>query len=208
MACRFFAFGNCKKGNNCPYSHKRCRFYEKGSCKKGDDCDYVHMRTGGGGKEGNKQKHTTHLHVHKQGGGNTEGGRCQKCKANANKFCQHCRNWVCVAHNVGSKENGPCCQKCRRTHCSDCEDQLSGCCDCTAKFCRSCDYIRDCANCGDAVCPQCGFDMGGHDDTYCRDCRPRCAVCGVSNKRLCKCRVCRNNSNFQRAWLCNDHRYC
>ena len=42
--CQFFARGNCKKGDQCAFSHlSPCRFFVLGSCKHGDACKYPHV---------------------------------------------------------------------------------------------------------------------------------------------------------------------
>ena len=42
--CQFFARGNCKKGDQCAFSHlSPCRFFVLGSCKHGGACKYPHV---------------------------------------------------------------------------------------------------------------------------------------------------------------------
>ena len=42
--CQFFARRNCKKGDQCAFSHlSPCRFFVLGSCKHGDACKYPHV---------------------------------------------------------------------------------------------------------------------------------------------------------------------
>ena len=42
--CQFFARGNCKKGDQCAFSHlSPCRFFVLGSCRHGDACKYPHV---------------------------------------------------------------------------------------------------------------------------------------------------------------------
>ena len=42
--CQFFARGNCKKGDQCAFSHlSPCRLYALGSCRHGDACKYPHV---------------------------------------------------------------------------------------------------------------------------------------------------------------------
>ena len=48
--CKFFAKGNCTKGEECSFSHEQplpksetpCRFAQSGGCKKGDTCEFQH----------------------------------------------------------------------------------------------------------------------------------------------------------------------
>jgi hypothetical protein len=48
--CKFFAKGNCNKGDACAFSHEQplpkdqiqCRFDQSSSCNKGDECEFMH----------------------------------------------------------------------------------------------------------------------------------------------------------------------